>query len=378
MPKKDISKKFFEERSEQSSVKTQIVTKYFDVWSNIIIDTVKKTGDGKIGYIDLFAGPGQYKDHTPSTPVLILKAAIKNGRIRGSLETLFADADENNISTLEEVISKLSRVNTLGHYPEIIVNEVGKDKKDIFSNRDRIPSLTFLDPFGYKGLSLRLFSEAVKDWGCECIFFFNYQRINAAITNPTVESYIDDIFGKERANKLRKKVEGVKAGPRREIVLDELTDALRETVKGVFVLPFAFRDKDRRLTHHLIFVSKNFKGYEEMKKIMAKASSQLIEQECIASFTFSLAPKLKANLPGLGLLDKLKELLLKEFSGRTLETSVIYRTHNVGTPYILNDYKVALMQLEEEGKISVTDPEGKNRRKGSFPSRLMVAFDGGD
>jgi hypothetical protein len=36
------------------------------------------------------------------------------------------------------------------------------------------PTLSFLDPFGYKGLSNRLIQAYLKDFGCECIFFFNY------------------------------------------------------------------------------------------------------------------------------------------------------------------------------------------------------------
>src|SRR5207248_10024637 len=36
----------------------------------------------------------------------------------------------------------------------------------------------FVDPFGYKGLSLQLVNSVIKDWGCDCVFFFNYNRIS--------------------------------------------------------------------------------------------------------------------------------------------------------------------------------------------------------
>lgn len=57
--------------------------------------------------------------------------------------------------------------------------------------------------------------------------------------------------------------------------VEELADSLRE-MGATFVLPFAFKNgKGNRTTHHLIFASKDFKGYEIMKEIMAKESSEV-------------------------------------------------------------------------------------------------------
>ena len=52
---------FFDESTEQSQVKSRIVEKYFWAWAKIIIGQAR-TQDDKIGYIDLFAGPGRYQD----------------------------------------------------------------------------------------------------------------------------------------------------------------------------------------------------------------------------------------------------------------------------------------------------------------------------
>ena len=69
-------KKFFDETTEQSVVKSTIVEKYFDVWANIITSTQNRSmvsSNKKIAYIDLFAGPGRYKDGAASTPIRVLK-----------------------------------------------------------------------------------------------------------------------------------------------------------------------------------------------------------------------------------------------------------------------------------------------------------------
>src|SRR5208283_3028831 len=63
--------RFFEESGEQSLIKATIVAKYFWAWAKVIIATQKKYGRDRIGYVDLFCGPGRYKDGSFSTPILV-------------------------------------------------------------------------------------------------------------------------------------------------------------------------------------------------------------------------------------------------------------------------------------------------------------------
>ena len=78
--------KFFEERQDQSEVKARIVTKYFVAWSCVIMPSVERY-DGKMVYIDLYAGPGRYKDGSASTPMMILETAIADARLSRRLVT---------------------------------------------------------------------------------------------------------------------------------------------------------------------------------------------------------------------------------------------------------------------------------------------------
>jgi len=66
---------FFNEKSERSAVKARIVAKYFFAWANVV-KPASKARDGRIAYIDLFAGPGRYLDGSKSTPLMILEQAI--------------------------------------------------------------------------------------------------------------------------------------------------------------------------------------------------------------------------------------------------------------------------------------------------------------
>lgn len=338
--------KFFEERSDQSEVKARIVQKYFSAWSNIVVDTAKRFGEGKIAYIDLYAGPGRYRDGAASTPLLVVEAAIASDRVRDHFVALFNDQDENNSGTLISELKKLPGIDTLKFEPQVNCGEIGKDAEEYFTSTQIIPSFTFFDPFGYKGLSLRLVNGVIKDWGCDCVFFFNYNRINAGISNPLVKEHMDALFGEDRAELLRDCVKDAAPEKRQEIILEELTKALKE-MGGKFVLPFRFKNENGRLSHHLIFVSKHFRGYEVMKDIMSKESSTA--DQGVPSFAYSPADESMPLLFELSRpLDELQDILISDYAGQEIGFMDIYESHSVGRPFLKRHYKEALLKLEKK------------------------------
>ncbi len=362
---------FFEERGDQSAIKAEIVQKYFAAWANIILPTAQRIGDGKIAYIDLYAGPGRYKDGAASTPLLILQKAIESPAVSSSLVALFNDMDSNNTQSLQSEIDRLPGIDLLKYRPKVNCNPVDKDAEEYFASTRLIPSFTFLDPFGYKGLSLKLVNGVIKDWGCDCIFFFNYNRISLGISNPMVQDHMSALFGDERAARLKARVEGAKPAQREQMILEDLTNALIE-MGGEYVLPFRFKNAGGRLTHHLIFVSKSFKGYEVMKGIMAAASSN--SDQGVASFAYSPADETMPLLFELSRpIDDLAGMLCASFAGQSISMWDLYREHSVGRPYLSKHYKEVLRKMEEGGTLQVRDPEGKKRSRG-FADRLIVTF----
>jgi three-Cys-motif partner protein len=369
---------FFNEQTEQSLVKATIVSKYFDAWSSVIIATQKKypsISSNKIAYIDLFAGPGRYLDGSQSTPLRILQNAIQNPDIRERLVTLFNDKDEENAHSLESAINSLSGIEKLKYPPQVENNEVGEEIVKMFEEMSLVPTLFFVDPWGYKGLSLRLVNSVLKDWGCDCIFFFNYNRINMGLSNPMVMEHMNSLFGEERAAFLRPKLDILSPSERELIIVEELCQAIK-SYGNRYTLPFRFRDsKGKRTSHHLIFVSKHFRGYEIMKDIMARESTY--SDQGVPTFEYNPAdflPKqtllFKLSRP----LDDLQEMLLRSFAGQTISMLEIYKQHNVDTPFIKSNYKEALKALEENGKIIARKPDGKSRRKGTFADNVLAIF----
>jgi len=366
-----VDNSFFKKVTEQSQAKTQIVSKYFWAWATVILPRVKRRDD-KIGYIDLFAGPGRYKDGNPSTPLIVLEKAINEKDIRDRLITIFNDKDANSALVLKEEVQNLEDIDLLKYEPQIHNFEVGDEIVNIFADIQLIPSLLFIDPWGYKGLSLKLIQSVLRNWGCDIIFFFNYNRINPGISNPAVKERIDSIFGSERAKILKEKLNGLGPRDRELTILEELAQALKE-IGGDYILPFTFHnERGFRTSHHLIFVTKNVLGYNIMKDIMAKESTS--SEQGVPTFRYNPADKRYITLFELSHpLDDLSDMLLMYFKGRTLTMKQIYFEHSVGKNYIRKNYKDVLIKLESDGKI-VADPPAVKRRKGTFGDNVTVTF----
>jgi three-Cys-motif partner protein len=371
------AKSFFDESKEQSQVKSAIVAKYFDAWARVMIgaqDRYRRTEDSRIAYIDLFAGPGRFSDGTKSTPMLVLEKAIENESMRERLVTIFNDKDEQNTNSLLLAIRDLPGVDTLKYRPQVYSREVGEHIVKMFEEMKLVPTFFFVDPWGYKGLSLRLVNSVIKDWGCDCVLFFNYNRINMGLNNDAVAEHMNALFGEDRADELRRRLTQSTPEQRELTIVEELCQALR-ALGPEYVLPFRFKDRHgSRTSHHLIFVTKSFKGYEIMKGIMAKESS--VAEQGVASFEYNpVDAQMAARQPLLFELSRpledLADMLPQEYAGQKSTMHEIYRRHNVNRPYTKQNYKQILLQLEEQRRITVAP-----HKKGTLADTVLVTFPG--
>jgi hypothetical protein len=192
------------------------------------------------------------------------------------------------------------------------------------------------------------------------------------LNNPAFKANINAIFGDERADKLRTKVKYMRPRIRELTIIDELGSAINE-LGFPYILPFCFKDRSgKKTSHYLIFITKHYKGYEIMKRIMAKCSAELgqgvpLFEYCSATskqqFLFSF------NRP----LDELSQMLLDEFKGKSLKMVDIFRIHNVGKPFIDKNYKDVLYQMEQRGQIKANPPLNE-RPKNTFADNVLVIF----
>ena len=358
-----MNDEFFETPLENSKVKTDIVVEYFSPWSTIMLNQTRYQHDKRIGYVDLFSGPGVYKDGTTSTPVRILQSAIENRDLKMRLVTSFNDVNAEAIRDLENTVRTLPGIDQLRYAPQFTKHEVGPEIARLFAELKLVPTLFFIDPFGYKGLSQELIGSVIGSWGCDCIFFFNYNEINRSMTIPSVKHLIDDLFGKHRAEMLRTRVIGMTPRQREQEILNELIFALKE-VGGKFVLPFRFESTHQeRPSHYIMFVSKAKRGYLIMKDIMVSKST---DQSEVKSLGWSpiRSPQLRMVLDfdNPYSISALKQLLLRDCAGQSLQVRRVYEDFTIDTPYVLRHTKQALIELEEAALVQIEKPSSQRRK----------------
>jgi len=342
-----VEERFFDYPRESSRIKQKVVVDYFLAWTNVL------ARDRIVGYADLFAGPGQYKNGEKSIPILITERVIQDERLRTWVKLWFNEGDPEYASELKQNVLALPGLDSLRYRPAFTGKIVDKSlAKDGFS----IPTLVFADPCGYKGLSLRLMADALQGFGSDCLFFFNYRRVNMKLSYPVMDESIDEFFEPDRAKALRREIEGLRPRAREDAVLNAIRAAIREARGIPFV--FAFRSREGGGTsHHLVFASKSKKGAGIMRRIMNACSSEVIDG--VGSWDFDPKDSEPTTLPLFSPLQDVCDRLLEVFAGRTLTFSQLL-DEEVQIQYTDTNYRDAVLRLEAESRIEV-DPPAQQR-----------------
>lgn len=345
---------FFDEQTQQSRIKSRIIIGYFIAWSRII----KGKWQGTIGYIDLFSGPGRYEDGTPSVPMLLLEEILKDPSLAKRMRLVFNDSNADNIAKLRENLKSIKG-------SELVFDRIKFLNKTIDANTwkdiqidQTVPVFSFIDPFGYKGLTTLLINRLIESNGSDCVFFFNYNRINMALSSNT---YFDDhlamIFGVEGTQALKDKLSRVASDKREEIVVEALVDKLKEN-KARHVLSYKFYCKEmRRTSHYLIFVTKHDLGCRIMKGIMANQSYK--DADGVATFELKDRTNFSSQSEQLNLFDRpldgLCSELVQKFSGERINIGLLCTsiTQDDSNQFVEKNVKDALRRLEEQGVVIV-------------------------
>lgn len=359
----------FEKQREQSAIKTEIVTKYFNAWANILAARYSK-----IAYIDLFAGPGIYDDGSKSTPIIIVESILNNPKFAKRTLLYFNERETAYFERLKQNVNSVPNISSLAYSPIFKNIEIDYDTPKKFMS-PKVPSFCFFDPAGYKGLSLELIYAFGKDFGTDIIFFFNYNDINRAISNAKVSSDMIHLFGLQHFESLREKIQNQSGQNRESIVVNEMAESIRE--RGIrYVLPFRFKFSGKeRTSHYLIFASKNVKGFSIMKDIMYSIG----EKDFQGIGTFEFIPSCdKDNYLQLDIIDlfntpfeEFKQNICEKYRGAHIKVKDLIDDDIANTKFVRPQYKEALKQLENEHRITCL-PE--NRRKNTMGDNVDILF----
>lgn len=360
---------FFEKQTLSSKVKANIVSEYFPKYCSIII---KKHVPEKIGYLDLFSGPGLYEDGNPSTPILIARNCMKDEDLKNRVWMVFNDKCYSE--QLKENFNKEFPEGTFKYKPHFGHSTVGESQeindfivKNTCKGRfNEQPSVLFIDPWGYKGIETNVLSQFLSYWGNELFIFINSKRINPALENDKFEEPMRCLFPNSY-DKVKVEVRNKRTvSERLQFIIDNLGKEYEALLKSrVYYTAFKFQEEDIETTSHFILhLSKNKRGFDLVKQIYNDFANVGTIFDGVNTYTFDVK---KITNPVEELfdtnsenIDALKNMLLEEYKGRTITSYDLFEEHQQNCLYSRSHYVKALRRLVEEGAVESEFTDGKN------------------
>ncbi len=363
---------FFDSQTPSSRIKANIVAEYFPQYCKIIL----KSGRKEVQYLDLFSGPGIYKDNNHSTPLLIAKACAEDKVLKQKVRLAFND--NTYINTLKENFHNHFPEGTFTLSPKFGDLTVGEDDRirnylnKKFDKDNKKPTLLFFDPWGYKGIDTLSLANFLKGFGNEIFLFVNIKRIQAAIENEKFEDLMLSLFPTsiDELRKDRKYTANVQE--RLSLIMDNLANEFRKALKvnPFYYCSFRFIEEDSSATsHYIIHFTKHSKGYELVKQVYHDFDNIGATLDKNGTYTFDA--KIMDTDKG-GLLDfgdqnviTLSKLIEEEFKGKKLTSRMLFDLHHIKVKgdFSGRHYVNALRYLVELGKINSIYTDGKTHRK---------------
>lgn len=356
-----IDNTFFERQTLSSRVKASIVSEYFPKYCKII---VKGYMPNRIGYFDLFVGPGVYEDGNCSTPLLVAKNCFNDRLLKKKVWMVFNDKEYS--TQLQENFLKLYPDGTFAFNPHFGHSTVGEceaidrfiTQNHMENGKNECPAVLFIDPFGYKGINTATLSKFLSYWGNELFIFINTKRINPALENEKFEPLMRCLFPQSYEN-LKDLIRNKRSvSERLQFIIDHLGMEYEKFLrKKVYYTAFKFQEEDIETTSHFILhLTKSERGFDLIKQIYNDFANVGTIFDGVNTYTFDVK---KISNPVEDLfdiasenIDVLKEKLYVEYKGREISALDLFEEHQQKGLYCRKHYTNALRRLAYENKIS--------------------------
>lgn len=358
---------FFENQTPSSRIKASIISEYFPSYCKII---VKKYKPQKLRYVDLFAGPGLYKDGNHSTPLLIAKKCYEDPFLRENVWLIFNDMKYGN--ALKDNFQKEFQNKNFVHAPFFGNKEVGKDqsitdfliKNTHSQKKNETPTLLFIDPFGYKGIETKVLAEFLKNWGNEIFLFVNIKRIHPALENDKFEPLMKELFPTTFEGVRNDRRYKSNTAERINLIVQSLGKEYENILKEkVYYTAFKFQEEDIDATsHYILHITKGSRGFDLVKQIYNDFANVGTVFDGINTYTFDSklldVPTGLFDLSEMN-IEQLKEQLYVKYRNKSITAFDLFETEQKDSLYSRPHYTQALRKLVDENKLVSTYTDGK-------------------
>jgi three-Cys-motif partner protein len=345
--------------------KHEILQRYLGAWYPIL-----SSSSSTVTYIDGFCGPGRYEKGEDGSPIIALREALEQSQLfqNKQIKFLFIDERVDRIAHLESELNQWKIPTNFdvqcktGQFDRILEKLLDDHQQQ---NLNLAPTFAFIDPFGFKGIPFDLVCRLLQNPKTEVFINIMVDAINRFLEHPDSQTrqHIIDLFGTSKVLNVAQK------GSNRITALRVLYQKqLRRCAK--FVRYFEMRDDRGKVIYYLFFATNHRLGHARMKEAFWKVDPS-------SGFKFSD----RTNPDQLILLDldpatELAEELMNLYKGTQVCVRDIRLNVEDKTPFEVKHMRSALILLENDIRVNVKryKSNGKIRRKGTFPDRVIVEF----
>lgn len=346
---------------EHTKGKHLVLEGYLKAWLPILGQT-----QGRIAFIDAFAGPGLYSRGEPGSPIIAIRALrdhAARGRFKSEVVMLFVEADQERFDVLEKEVERervglpsgvtiKTRCSRFDKEVSGILNEVDDNKSQL------APCFMMVDPFGVSGTPMSVIRRFLQQPKSEVLVTFMVDFIDRFDEGTEFPPHLDELFGTTEWTLARDL-------PSKDARREFFFELYRRELKlggAENVVRFDLWDQNR-LVYALFHASKHWKACDRMKEAIWKADPSG-EFAFRASREGQLGLVLSANLAPL-------QQVISAFcaeKGWVSKEELIELVASDSTDYYSGQLRQgALIPMEREKLIEVK-VEGK-RIKETYPDR---------
>jgi three-Cys-motif partner protein len=343
-----------------------VLKSYLDAWLPIM-----GKWNGRILFIDGFAGPGEYEGGEPGSPLIALDALkdhASQSQIKADVIFDFIEKDSSRAAHLKELVKARAPLpsNCKVHIENAAFDEALAGVLDMLEEQKKkmAPAFVMVDPFGVSDTPMNVVRRILQNPKSEVYISFMYEAINRFKTTPEFEAHLDRLFG---TSDWRKGME-IKDSEERKNFFYGLYKKQLRAAGAKHVVHFELFEKNR-LVYAIFFGTQHTLGADRMKQAIWKVAP-------FGDFAFRGT---HANQLTLGVaapdFTALQKALRREYRKRDwisiggVEEFVASDRTDFHTGQLRRG---ALVPMEESGQIEVK--QSSRKRKKTFPKGTLLRF----
>lgn len=344
---------------DHTHAKHEILKRYLEAWLPIM-----STYNGRIIYLDGFAGPGEYRGGEPGSPIIAIDIFRNHtSTVLRNAEVLFLFIEQNpdRYEHLKQLLTQCTLPGTAkykiyeGNFDETLTGLL----KQLEDRQSRLaPTFAFIDPFGFSHTPMQTITRLMRHPKCEVLITFMYEEINRFLDADYThkEAQYDALFGTSTWRTITQST--LMPQERRDKLQSLYQNQLQQVAEIRYIRSFCMRNQHNATDYFLFFGTNSLRGMEKMKQAMWKVDSSGTYE--FSDFSNPYQPVLLSHLDE----SVLQRTLSDHFQGHTVSVEEVGEYVIADTPF----YKFkteALKPMEATGRIVVTSTDAR-RKKGTF------------